>query len=294
MALLALLFFFSSQAIAEKKVLPAYLQKAYILQKQSIIYTRPDFDSLQITRIPSGSMVTISKKIYKSKTGFGTFYKIYLAQPKKIKAYISEVDVVPRYLRSNAKKLNPAFNQVTKKLKLITEEEAPFQEQRTDLGPPVISEKRFLGLTASYKILRDLAESRRAWFFYLHFSEGSFPFQKTSTDLRLGFSTTPPVIRGNLRKRGFYLSSQAFLKRALIESPFLAWHIGAGPALNWKKALPPDDSAFSELSVGVSALTSALIRINERFFITGELTLQKYFEEEKMSYGMGFGILTAI
>ena len=94
-----MLFVFSGLCFAslEKKTkiksLPSYLQKGYVIQKDAIVYTRPDFDSLQIIRIPAGTVVTISKKIYRPKSHFGTFYRIYLKKPKKLKAYISEVDI---------------------------------------------------------------------------------------------------------------------------------------------------------------------------------------------------------
>ena len=36
----------------KNKILPQSLQKAYIVQKTAIVYARPDFDSLQIAKIP--------------------------------------------------------------------------------------------------------------------------------------------------------------------------------------------------------------------------------------------------
>ena len=55
-----------------------------LFKKDALVYTRSDFDSIQISRVPSGTLVTISKKIYRPRSRFGTFYRIYITMPKKI------------------------------------------------------------------------------------------------------------------------------------------------------------------------------------------------------------------
>ena len=140
-------------ALAKKnKILPKHLQKAYVIQQDAIVYTRPDFDSVQIIRIPSGSLVTISKKIHRPNSGFGTFYHIYINKPKKMKAYISEIDVVPRYIRSGSThKMNPNFNSVKKNLSRL--EDLQFNrepEKEINFSDTPISKLILLGLVTDH------------------------------------------------------------------------------------------------------------------------------------------------
>ena len=166
---------FSAWAEDEKKtskVLPSYLQKAYVIQKSAIVYTRPDFDSMQVSNIPAGTLVTVSKKIYRPSNRFGTFYRIYITQPKKLRAYISEIDIVPRYVKSGSKyKSNPEFPQVKKKLKYVKD----FQfnsnepEEDLDLSDKEISDLRFTGLVFSYswQAYKQKSNLFSTWFFWI-------------------------------------------------------------------------------------------------------------------------------
>ncbi len=92
----------------EKKQKPLPLiQRGIVNEVNAIVYIHPDFDANQIATIPRNKIVAISTEIYRPKNLFGSFYRIFLNKPKKIKGYISEVDVVPQYTKN---KKGWAFN----------------------------------------------------------------------------------------------------------------------------------------------------------------------------------------
>ena len=285
-------------ALAKKKILPKHLQKAYVIQKDAIVYTRPDFDAAQVIRIPSGSLVTISKKVYRPKTTFGTFYRIYVNKPKKIKAYISEIDVVPRYIRTGSThKINPSFNEVKKNLSRL--EDLQFNsepEAEIDLNSTPVSKLMLLGLVTDYLWMENLhyPGTRGNWFFNLKYSQPNFPTPPLGTHISLGFSTKDPIINANLQRRGFYIMGNVFLTMALIESSHFLFQLGGGFVLKWKQALPPEDPYLHHLSIGIVGLGSFTIRINERFYFLLEGKLQNDFVEYKMIPGVGGGIMVAI
>ena len=103
----ALLFiFFSVQAEAKKKktslksTKPPLIQRAYVTRNQAILYKAPDFDSPQLKRIKNNRIIAVSTRIYRPKNLFGSFYKVYINKPKKIRGYISEVDVITQFIQT--------------------------------------------------------------------------------------------------------------------------------------------------------------------------------------------------
>ena len=95
--------FFSLQAGAEKEktfVKPPLIQRAYVTRNQAILYQKPDFDSPQLTRVKNNRIIAVSTRIYRPKNLFGSFYKVYINKPKKIRGYISEVDVITQFIQA--------------------------------------------------------------------------------------------------------------------------------------------------------------------------------------------------
>ena len=263
-------FSFSGEAKKKKlKVLPSYLQKAYVIQKNAIVYTRASFDSVQITNIPAGTVVTISKKIYRPKNRFGTFYRIYISKPKKIKAYISEIDVVPRYVRSGSKfKANPSFDQVKKKLKYVKDFQFNAEpEADMDFSDTPLSQMRFIGMAVSYSWLAYESEPSffPSWFFGLRLSGKGLPISNVITDMSLMFSFSPPVIGGDVLKNGYILKGDFLFKLPLFEAPFFSFQLGAGVMAKLKGALAPSDPALSEVGAGVAGSASLILKMNDRF-----------------------------
>ena len=83
----------------EKVVVPR-IQRAVVIENQAIIYTQPDFDSEQMMKLPNNKIIAISTKIYRPKNLFGSFHRIFINKPRKIRGYISEIDVLPQYKKA--------------------------------------------------------------------------------------------------------------------------------------------------------------------------------------------------
>ena len=79
------------------------IQRGIVIEHNAIVYKDHDFDSEQIARIPQNTVIVISTKIYRPANLFGSFYKIYMNKPKKIRGYISEIDVISQYKRAKGK-----------------------------------------------------------------------------------------------------------------------------------------------------------------------------------------------
>jgi len=270
------LIIFSFHANA-KKVLPAYLQKAYVIQKNAIIYTRPDFDSAQITNIPGGTKVTISKKIYRPKTRFGTFYRIYINKPKKLRAYISEVDVVPRYIKSGSTfKPNPAFKQVKKKIKHVKDFQFNSMDMDSadnlDINDKPLSQSRFIGMIISHYWLAYQSQQNfsSALFFGLKVSGSNLPIKQLVTDVNLMFSLKPPVINQTRLRRGYILLGDFLFKLPLIEAPMFILQAGGGLMVRFNGSLPPDNTALSNVGAGIAGTVTFNMKIYDRFFFLFE------------------------
>ena len=94
------------------------LQEAYVVQSGTLVYAKPNFDAEQIYLIPYGERITISRKILKAKSGFGSFYKVFIKKPQKIVGYISEVEVVPELIKKKNKYFpNPKYTLFKKNIK---------------------------------------------------------------------------------------------------------------------------------------------------------------------------------
>ena len=109
------------------------------------------------------------------------FIVFILPCQKKLRAYISEIDVVPRYVKSGSKlKINPSFDQVKKKLKYVKD----FQfntgpEDALDFSEKPLSQMKFIGMLISYSWLAYESEDQffPAWFFSLKLSGAGLPIK---------------------------------------------------------------------------------------------------------------------
>ena len=266
-----------AKSFRKRKVLPHYLQKAYVLQKDAIVYARPDFDSAQITSIPAGTKITVSKKIHRPDHRFGTFYRIYINKPKKLRAYISEIDVVPRYIKSGSHfKLNPEFKQVKKKLKYVKD----FQLNRdsealVEIGDKPLSKVKFIGLTVSYAWMAYQSEktSIESWFFGLKLSGAGLPITGIITDTSLMFSLSPPVIDKKKLKNGYILLGDFLFKLPLLDAPYFLFHLGIGALVKAHGALAPENTSLFKVGAGVVSSASFTLKIHDRlsFLIEGKV-----------------------
>lgn len=90
-------------------------QPAIIEVDGAAVYEKPNFDSKILNYLEKGSKVKISRKIYKGKDGFGSFYKVRLKDKRM--GFIADVEVVPQlqpdFQKGNSKTAsNPDFEKV--------------------------------------------------------------------------------------------------------------------------------------------------------------------------------------
>ena len=297
---------------AKEKVLPAHLQKAYIIQKNALVYTRPDFDSMQISQIPAGQVVTISKKIYRPSNRFGTFYRIYLKKPKKIRAYISEIDVTPRYIRSSSGyKLNPAFAQVKKKLKYVKQlrtrgSTKDFQfnssepEDLLDLADKPLSNNRFIGLVASHSWLayKGQAPFFPVYLFGLKLTGPGLPINKILTDFSFLFSFPPLTdnkifINQEQIQKSWLVVGDFLLKFILLSAPRFELYLSGGLTANMKGAFSPQESSPVTVGVGAISSLSLIFKLRKRIALLVEGQAGYDFSETAFSPSARVGLLVA-
>ena len=292
---------FSLSALGEQKkskTLPSYLQKAYVIQKSAIVYTRSDFDSMQVSSIPAGTLVTISRKIYRPKSRFGTFYRVYVTKPKKLRAYISEIDVVPRYVKAGSKfKLNPEFDQVKKKLKYVKDFQFNISEPEDslDLSDQEISNLRFTGLIFSYswQAYKSQPSFFPSWFFGLKLSGPGLPIKNIATDASVMFSLSSPVIKGKKLEKGYLLVGDFLLRLPLFEVPHFLLSLGGGVMMKWKGALTPEDPAISQIGAGLAGSMNLILRIHDRLSFLAEGKIYYDISESKAVPSIVGGLLVA-
>ncbi len=283
------------------KMLPAYMQKAYTLQKDAFVYARPNFDSLRITSIPAGTKVTISRKLYRPKTNFGTFYRIYLSRPKKIRAYISEIDVVPHYVRKGlGYQINPEFKQVKKKLHRVKQFSAndissSESAEPIDLGTADISEVRWIGLTINHFWLRYKSQEAafHSWLFNLKLSGSHLVISKVMTDIDIGLAFTPTVVEGRKIEKGYVIISDFLLKYPLVEVPHFLFSLGSGVVVKGKGARPPEPASVFQIGMGLMGSMHLILRKGDRLSFSLEGKSYYDFQDKKFSYTVGGGLLVA-
>lgn len=104
------------QSLVPKKY-KAHLQRAYVLADNSFVYEKPNFDSPKLYHLTIGQQILISKKIFRPPHKFGSFYKVFLFEDKKVVGYLSEAEVVPEFIIQNKEtKPNPAYIMTKKQL----------------------------------------------------------------------------------------------------------------------------------------------------------------------------------
>ena len=299
-----LLYLMAFVSHAKTKVLPSHLQKAYVIQKNSIVYARPDFDSLQVSYIPAGTKVTISKKIYRPPNRFGTFYRIYVNKPKKMKAYISEIDVTPRYLKSESGyKINPAFKQVKKKLKYIKDFSLNDMSEPEDFisatDKPLYDQK-FIGLLVSHAWLAYKEQEKffPAWLFGLKLTGPGLPIKKIITDFSLLFSF-PPLVDNKIFidkkqvQKGYLLMGDFGLKLALLSAPKLVVYLSGGLFIKMKGSLASKTPTPVEMGIGFNGALSLMFKIHQRLALLIEGPINYDLSESSFSPSVRGGLLVS-
>ena len=81
---------------------------------------QPDFDAKQIMKLPNNKIIAVSTQVYRPKNLFGSFYRIFINKPQKIRGYVSEIDVLTQYKKSkNGYVLSKEYQKKEKALKQV-------------------------------------------------------------------------------------------------------------------------------------------------------------------------------
>ena len=148
----------SKKTLVPKKY-KSHLQRAYVTSLNSFIYKKPDFDSAQLYALTAGEKVLISKKVFRPPHRFGSFYKIFLFQPKKVIGYISEAEATAEFFNKKGKTiLNPKYKLAEQQMKEDKVLDIHLFEKK--IGPqtikknkPIITKKRrkyYIGLSTGF------------------------------------------------------------------------------------------------------------------------------------------------
>ncbi len=97
--LLLILFSLGFFGKKEKVDVPR-IQRAVVIENQAIVYAQPNFDAKQIMQLSNNKIIAISTQVYRPKNLFGSFYRIFINKPHKVRGYISEIDVLPQYKKT--------------------------------------------------------------------------------------------------------------------------------------------------------------------------------------------------
>lgn len=254
------------------------LQKAYTIGNHNLIYTRPSFDSKQIVILPAGKLVTISRKLHFPKNEFGSFYHIYITKPKKIRAYISEIDVSAHYLPSSDKK-NPAFKIATKKIKHIKShsQQTLNPEKYVKLSEPSMATMRFIGPTVSFKNpLKGLNFGVKLN------SLLPLPIALIKFDVDISI---PPIMENY-----FMLKTDILIKKNIADTPWFLIYVGAGLATSFK--IGYKSFMFSFPRINIVGAIGAPIKISKKIFFLTEVKIYSAFKgADSINFMLLMGLL---
>lgn len=99
--LIASVLFFSFFVFGKKNKVPL-IQRGIVSQPVAIVYKKPDFDAPKIHSVTKNRIVVMSTKIYRPSHLFGSFYRVFINRPRKIRGYISEVDMIPEFKKKGS------------------------------------------------------------------------------------------------------------------------------------------------------------------------------------------------
>ena len=297
---LLLLIFFS---LGAQK--PPVIQRGIVSEHEAIIYENYDFDSEQIARLPQNKVIVVSTKIYRPQNLFGSFYKVYLNKPQRVRGYISEVDIIPQYKRSQeGLVLNEAYQERENILKQVKPRKGPSQIQMQKPAPVSSpseekSEKTDSQQESSKEKIKNAVGFSFGWMSPL-FEEGPYGFTPVLGgvhwlgfippldlffDAHLAISPLAPYeIQGNQADSGFIVEGQFFP----LWKGFEGMSLGAGLAWKYESNLQLSQSEFN-LGLGVSL--NFIFHFTEALFGRLSSEYKYYFNEgEKQSVNFWLGV----
>ena len=261
-------------------------QTALVRNSGAAVYKERSFDADPITYLEAGQKVRISRKKYPGKDGFGLFYKVVVS--KKLKGYISDVDVVPRFKKtkySKKVKENPDFEEMTKE---------PEVEQE-----PMLFTRYFGGQVSMVDFTEEFGGQNlnaQTLVYGLKMAGPGFLLEEVPLDIDLLLSMTPPSYYDDklatAPTTGFFLITNLALKVPFIDTPnsIVYYSLGmTGSYTNFTLTIGPSVLDVQEVRLGAIAGLGAAMRFSRKYFI--QVDWKYYYEKTQyMGYGTSFGL----
>lgn len=255
------LVFFSFFGQAQKLPL---VQRAYVMENRAIVYSEPDFDSKQLAHLPRNRVIAVSTKIYRPKNLFGSFYKVFVNKPKKIRGYISEVDIVTQFNKTKSGfRLNPIYRQKENILKRVKDQSSIGSFLKEDDNKKVkkdkkikkdnqekkVSRKNIIGIIGGWHLPLfgvDLKNSSK--FLGLQGVYTSPVINDISVDWRLSYSLQAPKNSSS----GWIVEGHIFPLLFILKQRDYLFHFGGGLAWKLEKSYRPKKDEQLKLGIGGS------------------------------------------
>ena len=302
------LIFFSSFALAQSERLPL-VQRAYVIQNQAIIYEKPDFDSSQLGLLPRNRIIAISTKVYRPKNLFGSFYRVFVNKPKKIRGYVSEVDVVAQFKRAaGGFQLNPVYQAKENVLKKVKEEILTEQTKKmikSKAPPPAVKKEKakkkkekkkkegFIGLSLGWHLPLFAVSLQKTpkWFGLQGIRFIQTKKKKIPLDLRLSFSLqAPPTPVNNAKvERGRMIEGHILPLFSIVKNKDHWLSFGLGLAFRSDHAAVP--SVQSQLRMGPGLQLSSLVMAFPSWHIKMSFEYHWFLAPRVQSAGLWGGVL---
>ena len=182
------------------------LQNGLVTAPRALIYEKPSFDSKQIYALPAGEPVIMSKKIVRPPHRFGSFYKVFITEPRKVVGYISEIEAEAEFVKRGGKYLpNPRYKKAARQISAegaesmykLADGASPRQEDSISSLPPPArgGKRRYVGFSAGAPSLSvSQPPAREDFHFGLKFSGYNLLISSWNMDYNLSLSLFNPII----------------------------------------------------------------------------------------------------
>ena len=265
-------------------------QTAIVQSDGAAVYKRPNFDAPVVGQLRAEKKYRVSVKIYKSTSGFGSFYKVRYKKRKY--GYVSDVEIVTQYKdklqrrggkKSKVQEDNPMFDQAN--------------DQRT--GRKELLYTRSLGVNFGMANFKETVDNETVGesipVYGLKMVGPGVLFDGPPINLEISFSPQAPSYYQTITEKpasGFFTISHIALPFGVLHesrnSSLVIW--GGMTAVYYKFSInanadTPIDS--QELRLGLVGIGSFAYRIGESFITQAEA---KYYYEEEAYLGFSLSL----
>ncbi|OFZ12783.1 MAG: hypothetical protein A2Z20_07000 [Bdellovibrionales bacterium RBG_16_40_8] len=264
-------------------------QDAKIIIDGAAIYEAPNFDAPVVEYMDSGKKVKISKKIYQSNSGLGSFYKIRIR--KGVFGYVTDTDVKIAGLKGKDSKAysgDDIDDDPTKIQPMFKDDEE--QEQGHTLFFA-----RYIGVNYSSfnynEVINNRSRTATVSLFGIKLSGPIGLLGGAPMDMNVVFTTTAPPFYKDIATStsGFMIIGDMLVLFPLYQSRSIIFEYGIGLVArysSWGVSLinkpdkPPVDS--QEIGVGVAGKVGAALKISDQVLFRAD---GKYYYENSKYFG---------